>query len=318
MLQFRRVQVGEIALNVALQGSGPLVVLVHGFPESWHSWRHQMEPIAAAGFTACAIDVRGYGKSDKPHAVEAYDLESLAADVAGLIDALSPGDRAIVIGHDWGAPVAWTTALVYPGKVRAVGALSIPYLGIPQLSLSKIIEMIYTSNGRFFYQKYFAAEGVAEVELEADVRGAVRRLYYLWSGEAPDELWAEKPIGAKVLTGVPDPAPFPSWLTDEDIDLLVSELQESGFRGGLNRYRNHDRDFAYLQRFAGQRIEQPAIFIAGERDRILSMFGDILSPMIAELPQLDGPHLLTGCGHWTQQERPREVNDLLIPWLASL
>jgi pimeloyl-ACP methyl ester carboxylesterase len=120
MSNFRQVQVGEVTLRVALQGEGPLVVMVHGFPESWYSWRHQMGPIAAAGFTACAIDVRGYGGSDKPHAVEAYGLEQLSGDVAGLIAVLSPNTPAVVIGHDWGAPIAWTTALVHPARVRAV------------------------------------------------------------------------------------------------------------------------------------------------------------------------------------------------------
>ena len=142
MSNFRRVQVGEVTLRVALQGGGPLVVLVHGFPESWYSWRHQMGPIAAAGFTACAIDVRGYGGSDKPHEIEAYSLEHLSGDVAGLIAALSPGEQAVVIGHDWGAPIAWTTALVHPDRVRAVAGLSVPYTGAPQQSLREIVEAV--------------------------------------------------------------------------------------------------------------------------------------------------------------------------------
>ncbi|MDP3853573.1 alpha/beta fold hydrolase [Phenylobacterium sp.] len=319
MTEFRRVPVGEVELNVAIQGEGPLVVMVHGFPESWYSWRHQMGPIAAAGFTACAIDVRGYGGSDKPHPIEAYDLESLSGDVAGLIEALSPDQPGVVIGHDWGAPVAWTTALVHPERVRAVAGLSVPYTGVPTRSLSDIIDAVYKSKGRFFYQDYFAAEGVAEAELEADVRGAVRRLYYAWGGEAPTEAWrSDKRLGDRVLTGLPDPDPFPAWLSDADIDFMVSELERSGFRGGLNRYRNHDRDFTFLRQFQGRRIEQPALFIAGDRDSVLSMFGDRLSLMTDELPDLRGAHMLPGCGHWTQQERPEEVNNLLLPWLTSL
>ena len=318
MTEFRRVPVGEVELKVAIQGEGPLVVMVHGFPESWYSWRHQMGPIAAAGFTACAIDVRGYGGSDKPQPIEAYDLESLSGDIAGLIEALSPDRPAVVIGHDWGAPVAWTTALVHPERVRAVAGLSVPYTGVPTRSLSDIIDALYKSKGHFFYQDYFAAEGVAEAELEADVRGAVRRLYYDWSGEAVTAWPSDKRLGDQVLTGIPDPDPFPAWLSDADIDFMVGELERSGFRGGLNRYRNHDRDFAFLRQFEGRRIEQPALFIAGDRDRVLSMFGDRLSVNTDELPDLRGAHILPGCGHWTQQERPEEVNDLLLPWLASL
>jgi pimeloyl-ACP methyl ester carboxylesterase len=148
-----------------------LVVLVHGFPESWYSWRHQMGPIAAAGFTACAMDVRGYGGSDKPHQVEAYSLEHLSEDVAGLIASLSPDKPAVVIGHDWGAPIAWTTALVYPDRVRAVAGLSVPYTGTPRQSLREIVEAVYTSQDRFSHLHSFEAEGVAEAEFEADVRG---------------------------------------------------------------------------------------------------------------------------------------------------
>ena len=319
MVKFRRVPVGAVELKVAIQGDGPLVVMIHGFPESWYSWRHQMGPIAAAGFTACAIDVRGYGGSDKPHPVEAYDLESLSEDVAGLIEALSPGRPAVVLGHDWGAPIAWTTALVHPEQVRAVAGFSVPYGGIPKVSLSDVIKQIYTSQGRFFYQDYFAVEGVAEAEFEADVRGGLRRLYYAWSGDASPAIWfSEKRIGDKLLTGLPDPDPFPPWLSDADLDFFVREFESSGFRGPLNRYRNHDRDFAFLRRFQGRRIEQPALFMAGEGDAVLTMFGDLLTPMKAELADLRGLHLLPGCGHWTQQERPEAVNEVLLPWLTGL
>lgn len=191
-----------------------------------------------------------------------------------MIQALSTGRPAVVVGHDWGAPIAWTTALVHPGQVRAVAGLSVPYTGIPSMSLSDIIKHIYTSQGRFFYQDYFATEGVADAELEADVRGTLRRLYYAWSGDAPREVWfSDKKVGDTVLTGLPDPDPFPAWLSDADLDFLVGEFERSGFRGGLNRYRNHDRDFAFLRKFEGRRIEQPALFIAGEKDGVLSYFG---------------------------------------------
>ncbi len=230
MSDFRRVAVGEITLRVALQGRGPLVVMVHGFPESWYSWRHQMAPIASAGFTACAIDVRGYGGSDKPHEVEAYSLERLSGDVAGLIAALSPDQPAVVIGHDWGAPVAWTTALVHPDRVRAVAGLSVPHIGIPERSIREVIENFYTSKGRFFYQHSFAAEGVAEAEFEADVRGGLRRFYYAWSGDAPAEAWpADKRAGDPVLLRVPDPDPFPAWLTDADIDYTSASSSSPAF-----------------------------------------------------------------------------------------
>jgi pimeloyl-ACP methyl ester carboxylesterase len=321
MSEFREVQVGELKLRCAMEGSGPLVVMVHGFPESWYSWRHQIGPIAAAGFTACAIDVRGYGGSDKPHPVADYAMEHMVADVAGLIETLSPDARAVIVGHDWGAPIVWNTALIRPDRVRAVAGLSVPYLGVPTRSFRDIFEEAFTARGRFFYQHYFQAEGVAEAELEADVRNSLRRFYYAISGDAPDGTWPnDKPVRATLLDRLPDPDPFPAWLTPADLDYFVGEFEASGFRGPLNRYRNHDADFIYLQEFAGRRIEQPALFIGGERDLVLSMMGrrDFVTAMKAEIPDLRGADVLPGCGHWTQQERPAEVNERLLAWLGGL
>jgi pimeloyl-ACP methyl ester carboxylesterase len=317
----RTIDAGEVKLRAAVQGSGPLVVLVHGFPESWYSWRHQLGPIAEAGFTACAIDVRGYGGSDKPHPVEAYDMRSMVGDVAGVIEALSPGEPAIVVGHDWGAPIAWNSALIRPDRVRAVAGLSVPYTGAPAHSLKDMWTEVFTKRGKFFYQAYFQAEGVAEAELEADPRDTIRRFYYAISGDAPDGTWPnDKPDGANLLDRLPDPDPFPAWLSEADIAYYAGEFAKSGFRGPLNRYRNPDRDFAYLKGFADRRVEQPALFIGGERDLVLSMFGrrDLAPLMKAALPDLRGADILPGCGHWTQQERPAEVNERLIGWLKGL
>lgn len=319
--EFRTIDAGQVRLRAAVQGTGPLVVLAHGFPESWYSWRHQIGPIAEAGFTACAIDVRGYGGSDKPHAIEAYDMESMVGDVAGVIQALSPDAPAVVVGHDWGAPIVWNTALIRPDRVRAVAGLSVPHVGPPMRSLKDLWTEVFTNRGKFFYQAYFQDEGVAEGELEADPRDTIRRFYYAISGDAPDGTWpSDKPVGAALLDDLPDPDPFPAWLTGADIDYYAGEFARSGFRGPLNRYRNPDRDFAYLRRFADRKIEQPSLFIGGERDLVLSMFGraDLAPLMKAALPGLRGADILPGCGHWTQQERPAEVNARLIPWLKGL
>jgi pimeloyl-ACP methyl ester carboxylesterase len=321
MPDFRMIDAGEVKLRCAVEGQGPLVVMVHGFPESWYSWRHQMQPIAEAGFTACAIDVRGYGGSDMPHAVADYAMEHMVGDVVGVIDALSPAAPAAVVGHDWGAPIVWNTALTRPDKVRAVAGLSVPYTGAPTRSFRELFEELFTSRGRFFYQHYFQAEGVAEREMERDVRGALRRFYYAISGDAPNGTWpTDKPVGATVLERLPDPNPFPAWLTPADLDYYVGEFEASGFRGPINRYRNHDADFIWLQGFSGRRIRQPSLFIGGERDLVLSMMGrrDIVAAMRNELPDLRGADILPGCGHWTQQERPAEVNERLVGWLKAL
>src|SRR5580704_379684 len=268
MPDFRIVDVGELKLRVAVEGTGPLVLMVHGFPESWYSWRHQMTPVAEAGFTACAIDVRGYGGSDKPEHAADYAMEHMVADVVGVIDAMSPGAPAVIVGHDWGAPIVWNSALTRPDVVRAVAALSVPYGGIPARSFRAVFEEIFTARNRFFYQHYFQAEGVAEAEMEADVRGALRRFYYAISG---DGTWPnDKVVGDPLLLRLPDPDPFPVWLSPEELDYYVGEFERSGFRGPINRYRNHTRDFDYLKQFQGRVIAQPSLFIGGERDLVLA------------------------------------------------
>lgn len=320
---FRIIDTNGIKVRAAVQGSGPLVVMVHGFPESWYSWRHQMAPLAAAGFTACAIDVRGYGGSEKPPAIEAYDMAAMTADVAGVIDALSPGKPAVVIGHDWGAPIAWHTAVLHPGKVRAVAGLSVPYTGVPPASLDQIIKVMFTDQGRFFYMAYFKDEGVAEAAFEADVRGALRKLYYAGGGESGLS-WggSDKRPGDDLLTGMVDPDAFPPWMTAQDIDYFVGEFEQSGFRGPLNRYRNNDRDFAMMQKVADPKVHQPSLFICGDRDLVLKMFGGDSAAaearMHANATDIRGFHILPGVGHWTQQEAPHVTTGLIIDWLATL
>lgn len=320
MAEFRFVDLADVRIRCAVEGSGPLVVMVHGFPESWFSWRHQLRPVAEAGFTACAIDVRGYGGSSKPRAVTDYDMQHMIGDICGVIEALSADSRAILLGHDWGAPMVWNSALTRTDHVRAVAALSVPYTGVLQRSFREIYEAVFTSKGQFFYQHYFQDEGVAEAELERDVRDFLRRFFYATSGDAVNAWPRDKKVGDRLLTGLPDPDPFPAWLTAADLDYYVSEFEASGFRGPLNRYRNHDRDFEYLKQFTGRKIEQPALFIGGTKDPAFNLAGrgDPLTLMRKEVTDLRVADVLEGCGHWTQQERPAEVNARLIPWLKSL
>ncbi|MES1156228.1 MAG: alpha/beta hydrolase [Alphaproteobacteria bacterium] len=311
------IETNGIKLRAAVQGAGPLVLMVHGFPESWYSWRHQMGPIAA-GFTACAIDVRGYGGSEKPHAVEAYDMNSITADVAGVIDALSPDKPAVLIGHDWGAPIVWNTALRFPDKVRAVAGFSVPYVGVSARPFLELVDELFTKRGLFFYQVYFQDEGVAEAEIEADVRSFVRKCFYAWSGEGRWPM--AKPVGQKLLDGLVDPNPLPAWMSEADVDYYTKEFERSGLRGPLNRYRNNRRDWEQAQPYKDKKIEQPALFIAGERDPVLKMFPgvDLVAVMRPHMADLRGVHLLPKVGHWTQQEAPDEVSRLVLDWLATL
>ncbi|MDE2486042.1 MAG: alpha/beta hydrolase [Alphaproteobacteria bacterium] len=321
MPDFRIIDAGEVRLRCAIEGAGPLVILVHGFPESWFSWRHQLGPIAQAGFTACAIDVRGYGGSDKPEPIEAYALSHLTADVAGVARALQPQAPAILIGHDWGAPIVWNTALTRPDQVSAVAGLSVPFTGVPTRPFTEVFDALFTSRNRFFYQAWFQKVGPPEAEAEADVRGFLRKFYYGISGEAPEGSWPQKPADATLLEGMVDPDPFPAWLTEADLDYYVGEFERSGFRGPISRYRNHERDFEWLQAFKDRKLDQPSLLIGGAKDPAFNGFDRIADPgavMREQASDLRGVNVLEGCGHWTQQERPEEVTRLLVDWLGSL
>jgi pimeloyl-ACP methyl ester carboxylesterase len=314
---FKIVEANGIRLRVALSGAGPLVVLVHGFPESWYSWRHQIPALAAAGYRVAAPDVRGYGGSNKPRAIKAYAIKEMCADVAGLIGALGES-QAILVGHDWGAPIVWNTALFHPEKVRAVAGLSVPHTHGPAPRI-RVLRKIYKD--RFFYQIYFQKPGVAEAELEADVRTSLRKIYYWGSGEGikAGVRGATSP-DARLLDELPDPDPFPAWLTAADLDYYVGEFERSGFRGPLNRYRTSELDFEQMADVADKPIEQPAAFIAGSLDPVLRFIPgvDLIETMRGRISDLRLVQVLEGAGHWVQQERPAEVNAALIEFLRGL
>ena len=307
-----------VNLRCAVDGTGPLVLMIHGWPESWYSWRHQIAPIRDAGYRVVVPDVRGYGGSDKPRAIEAYDMESLIGDVIGLIDHFGE-QQAILIGHDWGAPIVWNTTALHPQRVRAVAALSVPYSPRGKISSIELWRQIYAN--RFFYQIYFQQPGVAEAEFEADIRTALRKIYFSGSGDAPKGLFrADKPPGARMLDDLPDPPVLPQWLKQADLDYFVAQFQESGFHGPLNRYRNQQRDWERLTALDGARITRPACFIAGKRDGVLKFVPnvDLVENMKRWVDDLRVCELIDGAGHWIQQERPAEVTNLLLGFLASL
>jgi pimeloyl-ACP methyl ester carboxylesterase len=315
---FEIFETNGIRLRVALAGKGPLVVLVHGWPESWYSWRHQIPALAAAGYRVATPDVRGYGGSDKPEPIAAYAIQEMCADIAGLVTALGE-TRAILIGHDWGAPIVWNTALFHPERVSAVAGLSVPHTGRGPAPRIELFQRIYKD--RFFYQLYFQTPGVAEAELEADVRLSLRKIYYWASGEGIKAgPRVDKPANARLLDGLVDPDPFPAWLTPADLDYYVAEFRQSGFRGPLNRYRTATLDFAQQAAIADQRIEQPAAFIAGSLDPVLRFVPgvDLIELMRDRTRDLRLLKLVDGAGHWVQQERPGEVNTALLEFLAGL
>ena len=310
----RRVATNGISLNIAEQGEGPLVLMLHGFPESWYSWRHQFAPLAAAGFHAVAPDMRGYGKSDKPPEISAYNQVEVVADIIGLIPALG-AEKAVVIGHDWGAPTAWSAAAQHPDQVRAVGTLSVPFSPRPEAPPLDMLREAF--KGQFFYQLYFQEPGVAEAEFEADIRTALRKFLFLASGQSDASTLATKQPDDDLLSGLPDPEVLPPWLTEADLDFYAGEFERSGFRGPLNYYRNHNLTWR-LTEGASAVIEQPALFAAGEKDGVILMAAEALKRMPERVPNLRTNELLPGIGHWTQQEAPEAVNRLLVSFLRSL
>jgi len=316
--RFETIAVNGVRLRCAIAGEGPLAVLVHGWPESWYSWRHQIPMLVQAGYRVVAPDVRGYGGSDKPDAIEAYDMASMIGDVLGLIDHFGVG-RAVLIGHDWGAPIVWNTTALHPDRVEAVAALSVPYSPRGKVSSIALWRQIYA--GRFFYQIYFQEPGVAEAELEADVRTALRKLYYGGSGDVPRGMFRiDKSPDARMLDSLPDPEQLPAWITEEDLDYYVSQFEQGGFRGPLNRYRNQERDWEQLTGLTGARITRPTCFIAGSRDGVLRFVPnvDLVENMKRWIDDLRICEVIDGAGHWIQQERAPQVNALLQKFLATL
>jgi len=267
--------------------------------------------------------MRGYGQTDHPEEIEQYTLLHLVGDMVGLLDALGV-ESAVIAGHDWGAPVAWLAALLRPDRFRGVIGLSVPFR--PRGPVRPTTVMPQTDDA-LFYQLYFQTPGVAETELERDVRRTIRSCLYSASGDAPRRPGsggAATPVGmvprhGGFLTSKADPAALPLWLTESDVDFYVGEFARTGFRGGLNWYRNIDRNWELLASFAGARVTVPALYVAGDRDPVMAFRGmDQLIPSLSKfVPQLRGTIMLPGCGHWTQQERAKEVNTAMIDFLRG-
>jgi pimeloyl-ACP methyl ester carboxylesterase len=310
----RRIATNGIELNIAEQGDGPLVLLIHGFPESWYSWRHQFAPLAAAGYHVVAPDMRGYGKSDKPSEIEAYNQFEVVNDMIGLISALGY-ENAVVIGHDWGAPTAWSCALHHPDKVSAVGALSVPFS--PRAEAPPLATMKAIFKDMFFYILYFQEPGVAESELERDINVSIKKFFHMASGDYERGDPVPRPVDSDLLSDIDEPESLGDWCTADDVAFYVGEFERSGFRGPLNYYRNMDLTWE-LTKGAPLTIKQPAMFVAGEEDGVIVMAGEALQKLPERVPDLKLNRLIPGIGHWTQQEAPDEVNAAILEFLGMV
>jgi epoxide hydrolase A/B len=303
-----------ISMHVAEAGSGPPVVLCHGFPELWYSWRHQLPALAEAGYRALAPDQRGYGRTDAPAEVTDYDVEHLASDLVGLLDALEE-ERAVFVGHDWGAAVAWQLPLLHPDRVRAVVGMGVPFTPRPPIPPTDLLRAM--AGDRFFYMLYFQDAGPADEELGRAPRRFLARMFWSSSGERPPGAFHNLPAeGTGLMDVLDDPPALPSWLGDADLDVYASEFSRTGFTGALNWYRNLDRNWELLAPLAGRRVEVPALFVTGDRDPVARfMPAELMEGWVTDLR---GTVVIPGAGHWVQQERSVEVNRILLDFLSSL
>jgi pimeloyl-ACP methyl ester carboxylesterase len=314
MYSSRSIETNGIRMHCVEAGTGPLVMLLHGFPESWHSWRHQLGALADAGFRAVAPDLRGYGQTERPEALEAFDIFQLTGDVVGLVHGLGE-QSAVIVGHDWGALITHSAALFRPDMFRAVALLSAPY--VPRRTINQTTWEQKKYPGKIFYQAVLRGPG-SDQFLMTDVRSSLLRGLYGLSGEAEGEdRWSpvRDPAAPRGISSAPK---MPSWLTEHDLDFLVEEYQRAGFTGGLNYYRNMDRNWALTPFLDGAKIMQPTLFIAGDRDPVIDFLREEYDALGTNIPNLRKNVLLPGVGHWTQQERPEEVNRLLIEFLRGL
>ncbi len=302
-------------IHLVEQGTGPLVLLLHGFPESWYSWRHQLPALAAAGYRAAAVDVRGYGRSSRPEAVEAYRMLDLVEDNVAVVRALGE-ESAVVIGHDWGAAIAANSALTRPDVFSAVGLLSVPYAPRGGPRPSEVFARM--GGGEEFYVSYFQEPGRAEAEIEPDVRGWLAGFYASLSAGAahgPDPHFVTP--GGRLRDRFPAGG-LPPWLGEDDLDVYAGEFERTGMTGALNRYRNADRDWEDLAAWDGAPITGPSLFAGGALDASTTWLAGAIEAFPVTLPGLVSSRVLDGCGHWIQQERPGEVNRLLTEWLAAV
>lgn len=314
------IQTNGITMHVVEAGpaDGDVVLMCHGFPESWYSWRHQLDALGAAGYRAVAPDMRGYGGTDAPDDVRTYTMLHHIGDMVGVLDALG-ADTAVIVGHDWGGPVAWHAATLRPDRFRAVMVLSVPWTSRPPAAPTDVMRLIFA--GQWFYFLYFQEPGVAEAELDPNAEEFLRNFLFTLSGDAPGDALrglASADEGGGILRRLSAPGQLPGWLSDADLAFYVKEFQRTGFRGGLNWYRCMDLSWDLSGAYGDMRVHQPALFMAGERDAVIAMQGGGLATMKDDVPGLRDSIILPGCGHWTQQEHPDDVNNALLALLRDL
>jgi pimeloyl-ACP methyl ester carboxylesterase len=303
-----------VDLSVLDAGEGFPVVLAHGFPELAYSWRHQIPALAAAGCRVLAPDQRGYGRTPGPAAVEGYDIEHLTGDLLALLDDVGE-ERAVFVGHDWGAMVVWPLALMAPERVAGVVGMSVPF--VPRGPLPPTQLMRQVMGDAFFYMLYFQEPGVADADLGRSARVTMTRLLAgaTTAGAAPDPSFFA-PDGRGFVDRLPEPDGVPAWLAPDELEAYVAEFERTGFTGGINWYRNFDRNWRLTEPLAGAKVEVPSLFVTGDADPVLLMTPPAV--MDGWVTDHRGDVTVAGAGHWVQQEAPDEVNAALLGFVESV
>jgi pimeloyl-ACP methyl ester carboxylesterase len=315
----RYARINGIRMHFVEQGAGTPVILCHGFPHFWFSWRHQIPVIAQAGWRVIAPDMRGMGQTDAPAEVAAYDVPHITGDLLGLLDAIGE-ERAVFVGLDFGAFAVYDLAFRAPERVIAVIGLENP-AAPHNPAMPPLAEYAEMAKKHFVHIHYFAPCGPADIALDAAPREFLSKVFYALSGDYHYlDVWKHPP-GTTYLDALPEPPPLPwSWLTELELEFYVSEYARSGFTGGLNYYRSMDLKWASRKPFEGLTSPVPAFFIGSERDCDLEGFHghDPISLFRAQFPDLRRVEMIAGAGHLMQMERPREVNVLLLEYLSAI
>jgi len=321
-VSFRFTESNGITLRIAEMGeSGPLLLLAHGWPESWYSWRHQIVSLANAGYRVVAPDMRGFGESEAPPNVDDYDVMHTSADLVGILDALGE-ETAVLVGHDWGAIVAWQTVLMHPTRFTALINMSVPYRGRP--AQSPMDRMRQAAGDNFHYIVYHNEPGgVAEAEYDANPRGLISHVYLGIAANSetlPPKVTDPLRSAGGWIDRLGAPIRLPEWLTENDLNYIVSQFEKAGFRGGVNYYRNFHRNWEITEHLADVKITIPTLFIAGEEDFVIggATKEQLTASMSGVVEGLRDVVLIPNTGHWVQQEAPQATTAAMLEFLNSL
>ena len=312
---FQMIETNGVILRTVVEGDGPLVILLHGWPQCWYMWRHQIDPIVAAGYRVAVPDQRGYGGSSKPPDVSDYNIRDLAADAAGIAPVLGY-DEFIVVGHDWGCVVAWHAALLHEASCRAVMGLSVPFWRLSPDGVDPP-----GMEDKFWYWRYFMAPDVVEAELEQDLARSLRILFYGLSADSPPGTWIkqmEYPRASGLLDVLPEPGEPPGWLTQDEFDYYLETYRESGFRGPCNYYRNIPTQIEITPELEGARFKQPAAFVAGAEDDVLLYDPDWRETFPKDFDDMRFVEIIEGAGHWLQEEKPAATTVQILRFLREV